>query len=45
MVGCTNKEVFSMTKETLTRYCKEYAENEKKMQELEKSKKLSRLEF
>ena len=29
-----------MTKETLTRYCKEYAENEKKMQELETRQKV-----
>ncbi len=29
-----------MTKETLTRYCKEYAENEKKMQELEARQKV-----
>lgn len=29
-----------MTKETLTRYCKEYIENEKKMQELEARQKV-----
>lgn len=40
MAGCTNKEAFTMTKETLTRYCKEYAENEKKMQELEARQKV-----
>ena len=40
MVGCTNKDVFNMTKETLTRYCKEYAENEKKIQELEARQKV-----
>lgn len=40
MVGCINKEVFTMNKKTLTRYCKEYAENEKKMQELEARQKV-----
>lgn len=29
-----------MNKETLTRYCKEYAENEKKLQELEARQKV-----
>ena len=29
-----------MNKETLTKYCKEYIENEKKMQELEEKKKV-----
>ena len=40
MVGCINREVFTMNKETLTRYCKEYAENEKKLQELEARQKV-----
>ena len=38
--GCTNKEAFIMNKETLTKYCKEYIENEKKMQELEARQKV-----